>query len=551
TRTDFAINGNNGFSKDGIVDVTLYKHLKADKSDKVVVKGEELSVKTAGYVNVTAVNTNGLTTDKKGQVRLNVTSAIAGNDYKVVVKHEEAKDLTITVDVKSISVDGVEVVSAPQAPVNKIFPVAKAGVEFKFTDANGAPVSIDTTDRNITLVSKPANSTLKSENFTLDVDDDGIAGVYDLEATKAFDKEGEYVIRVSLENGASATATVKAAKFDEAVRIIFVKAPTSVALGQAVEFKQVMAMDANGVTSPLTLGTDVTLSANGKAIDTFALKTDKYELKAKTDEDYIGSTITVLAKSGDFVATTEVAVVDEAMSIAYKNTAAEAGVSTSLIANVLDSNGDVTVLSSVASDVKTEVIVIDKPADAVAVATVVTDWNVEKQQAVVNFLASEAGEYKIQTIITYKVGTADKYISDIETITVGGGVNTFNDVVVISMGANSMIVNNELVKLDVAPFIENNRTMMQFNVLYVFGIDVKWVPETNSVVAEGNGTKVVMTLGSKVATVNGEEVALDVAPYVVNGRTVVPVGLITGVFDINFDFTRNADGSIADILFTK
>ena len=186
---------------------------------------------------------------------------------------------------------------------------------------------------------------------------------------------------------------------------------------------------------------------------------------------------------------------------------------------------------------------------AVAVATPVSRTALNENGNVeFTFLANAAGEYKVQVIA---VTTDDLYVSGIVTVVVGGGVNTFNDVVVISMGANSMIVNNELVKLDVAPFIENSRTMLQYNVLYVFGIDVKWVPETNSVVAEGNGTKVVMTLGSKVATVNGEEVALDVAPYVVNGRTVVPVGLITGVFDINFDFTRNADGSIADILFTK
>ena len=114
-----------------------------------------------------------------------------------------------------------------------------------------------------------------------------------------------------------------------------------------------------------------------------------------------------------------------------------------------------------------------------------------------------------------------------------------------------MIVNNELVALDVAPFIENNRTMMQFNVLYVFGVDVQWVAETQSIVAEGNGIKVVMQLGSKVATVNGAEVALDVAPYSVNGRTVVPVGFLTGVLDITPVFTYNADGTIADILFAK
>ena len=166
---------------------------------------------------------------------------------------------------------------------------------------------------------------------------------------------------------------------------------------------------------------------------------------------------------------------------------------------------------------------------------------------IVTFTASAAGEYKLQTIVR----TGDSYLSSVDTITVGAGETSFEDIVVVSIGADKMIVNNELVALDVAPFITNGRTMMQFNVLYVFGIDVDWVAETQSIIAEGEGLKVVMQLGSKVATVNGEEVALDVAPYTVNGRTVVPVGFITGLLDITPVFTYNADGTIADILFAK
>ena len=199
--------------------------------------------------------------------------------------------------------------------------------------------------------------------------------------------------------------------------------------------------------------------------------------------------------------------------------------------------------------------------EACPVVSAVPTQTLVDGQVEVAFLASAAGEYKVQTIVTYNVMGLDqnnqpivvatKYISGIETITVGAGEGTFKDVVVVSLGANSMIVNNKLVALDVAPYIENNRTMMQYNVLGAFGFDIQWVQETRSVVAEGNGIKVVMNIDSKVATVNGEEVTLDVAPTIVNGRTVVPVGFLTGTFGITPHFTYNADGSIADILFTK
>ena len=201
-------------------------------------------------------------------------------------------------------------------------------------------------------------------------------------------------------------------------------------------------------------------------------------------------------------------------------------------------------LASVANPIK--VIVLDKPENAVVSAK--ANQTLVKGQVELNLLASTAGEYKIQTIVTLAGG---KMISGTETFVVGGKTGTFNDVVVVSMGANSMIVNDKVVALDVAPFITEGRTMLQFNVLGAFGIDVQWDEATRSVIAEGNGVKVVLTIDSKVAVVNGQEVALDVAPTIANGRTVVPVGFITGNFGINPTFTYNADGTIADILFTK
>ncbi|MBP3625018.1 MAG: hypothetical protein J6J05_04160, partial [Peptococcaceae bacterium] len=192
-------------------------------------------------------------------------------------------------------------------------------------------------------------------------------------------------------------------------------------------------------------------------------------------------------------------------------------------------------------------VIVSRPAGAYASVSVADSSKLTVTGGfTMNFIASVAGEYKIQTIIV----NGSEYISSVETITVGNNEATFKDVVVVSLGTDKMIVNDEVVALDVAPYIENNRTMLQYNVLGAFGIDVQWVAETQSVVAEGNGIKVVMTIGEKVAVVNGEEVALDVAPQIVNGRTVVPVGFITGTFGITPAFTYNADGSIADIIFT-
>ena len=129
-------------------------------------------------------------------------------------------------------------------------------------------------------------------------------------------------------------------------------------------------------------------------------------------------------------------------------------------------------------------------------------------------------------------------------------MNAFNNVVVVSLAADSMIVNNEIVALDVAPFVAEGRTMMQYTALKAFGIEFAWDEATRSVVAEGNGVKIVMTIDSKVATVNGKTVVMEVAPTIQNGRTVVPVTYITNVFGITPTPIYDANG-VCDVLFTK
>ena len=553
------IEASNGFEKDGKVVATVQKY---DGSAWTAVKGQDVTISEAGYVDV---DYDTLTTDKKGQVVFNVTSTLANTGNKVIVKYDDAV-ATLTVNASATAVTKVSLNNEPKAPQNKDNAVLKANVEFAFADANGVATDVaDLSTVVLSVVEKPANSTLKDSDLKLIKQAANAAqyikadatGVYTLDtkvADKKFDKEGTYVIKAAMKNGASATATVKVAKMGDTVGIMFAQAPKTVAYGEMVPMGPVMAVDAKGVVEPIMSGLE--LSASGLAVESFT----GGNLTAKADDDYVGQTITVMAVYGDFVATTDVVVVDQAATIKLVSTEAEVGINTKLVGRIVDATGKSTTIDETTVTVKA--IVLDKPENAVAVATPANPAGLVEHNAIINFLASAPGEYKVQTIVTYTLPGADnnyatpadnvvKYISGIETITVGGGINTFDDVVVVSLGAGSMIVNNEVVKLDVAPFIENNRTMMQFNVLYVFGIDVQWVAETQSIVAEGNGLKVVMQLGSKVATVNGAEVALDVAPYSVNGRTVVPVGFITGLLDITPTFTYNADGTIADILFTK
>jgi hypothetical protein len=88
----------------------------------------------------------------------------------------------------------------------------------------------------------------------------------------------------------------------------------------------------------------------------------------------------------------------------------------------------------------------------------------------------------------------------------------------------SALVNGEEPNMDVQPIIENGRTLLPFRSLAEsLGAQVSFDQTTSTVTVTKTTTKVVLTLGSTSALVNGQPVALDVPAQVVQGRTLVPL----------------------------
>jgi len=81
--------------------------------------------------------------------------------------------------------------------------------------------------------------------------------------------------------------------------------------------------------------------------------------------------------------------------------------------------------------------------------------------------------------------------------------------------------------LEVAPFISNGRTLVPFRAIFEeLGYTVDWNDATKTVTAKYKGNEIKLTVGANKAVVNGYEVPLDVAPAIVNSRTVVPLRFV-------------------------
>ncbi|MEX2104348.1 MAG: copper amine oxidase N-terminal domain-containing protein [Bacilli bacterium] len=92
-------------------------------------------------------------------------------------------------------------------------------------------------------------------------------------------------------------------------------------------------------------------------------------------------------------------------------------------------------------------------------------------------------------------------------------------------------VEGEQLISEVAPIIEDGTTLVPLAAIsVVLGANVEWNEEERSITLTRDDTVVKLTLGSKTAYINGEEVELRKAVKTLNGRTIVPVKFINEAF---------------------
>ena len=81
---------------------------------------------------------------------------------------------------------------------------------------------------------------------------------------------------------------------------------------------------------------------------------------------------------------------------------------------------------------------------------------------------------------------------------------------------------------EVVPFIESDRTFVPVRFISeAFGAEVKWNPENQEILISLDETDIKMYIKKDAYTVNGEENQMDVAPFIKEDRTFVPIRFIS------------------------
>ncbi len=100
-------------------------------------------------------------------------------------------------------------------------------------------------------------------------------------------------------------------------------------------------------------------------------------------------------------------------------------------------------------------------------------------------------------------------------------------------------VNGQAMSFDQPPVMRNNRVFVPMRAIFErLGSSV--VYSNGNINSQGNGRSVHLVIGSTQASVNGQPITMDVAPFTVAGRTEVPLRFVAQALGANVNWNSNS-----------
>jgi hypothetical protein len=109
-----------------------------------------------------------------------------------------------------------------------------------------------------------------------------------------------------------------------------------------------------------------------------------------------------------------------------------------------------------------------------------------------------------------------------------GGTGLPSAKVMMTIGQKSMLVNGEKKTIDAAPLLKDNTTYVPIKyILDTFGGSASWNNIAKKITITRDTMVLELTVGKKEFLVNGSKKQADVSPIIVNGRTLIPLRLVS------------------------
>jgi hypothetical protein len=127
-------------------------------------------------------------------------------------------------------------------------------------------------------------------------------------------------------------------------------------------------------------------------------------------------------------------------------------------------------------------------------------------------------------------------------VPVAPGVALANDT--FSVGSNTYYVNGQAQTMDVAPYIENGRTMLPVRyvaeALGVSDSNIIYDPNSRKVTIINGGQVIQLTIGSNIMLINNAPTTMDISPEINDSHTFLPVAWVAQALGANISWDAGA-----------
>ena len=101
----------------------------------------------------------------------------------------------------------------------------------------------------------------------------------------------------------------------------------------------------------------------------------------------------------------------------------------------------------------------------------------------------------------------------------------------------TIYVNEQMLQCDVAPYIENGRTMVPMRKIFeALDAKVDWEGTTQTITATKDDIVIILQINNTTIKNNGVDEVLDVAPVIVNSSTFVPIRAVSQSLKANVEW---------------
>ena len=548
---------------------------------KVSMKFEKGGSKLVGEDVTLSVDRNGatlnkdeVTTSATGKIEFKVSASKEGT-YKVSVdcgSYSDEFEFVFT----AAQIDKVEITNVTSGTI-AVDETETVAIQVVAYDSNGNVVPADTAINQLgnfkaEVVSAPEDSSLEDNEVEggFVYDPNTCDNIY-LSFTP--DAEGAFEVKIYNENtGVADYATINAAEFGTIDHATISYPASTYALGERTQAATVYVYDQNGVKK--TVKSNKTFSYSGVGVAAF--NSSNGQVTFKNDNDYVGNEIVVsVVANNKYSATTTIKIASEAAALSFTDATGQVGEDVTVNAQVVDLDGNSTAITSSGKySVKVQsAIITEKPEGAAA--SVDADYFetsantfLKKGTGKVTITSNKEGTVKANIVLAltneenvtidgkdYAKGEYTFYLSGVATANFGegaGDVTGADDIVTFIIGSQTFIANDKAITSDVAPYIVDGRTFIPVRAFVeATGASVEYDAATQVVTIAGEGIDAQMTIGSNILTVNGETVVMDTAAAIKDGRTVLPVRYAGQAIGYDFECAYGADGAVTSVTMFK